>query len=105
MELDEDALQRVLDWAGKRVAAHERRLQMAPLMEAMSKDIDAMMTQFVPALMAGPSARTRESGLRLERSLAEYPERARVADEKRQEQLKAARRRTAALRRWLEELP
>ena len=103
-ELDADALREVRDWAQKRLDAHERRMQLQPVLDAFMHGMRDLTAKVVPDTMAGPRDRVRKSVLALEWSLEEYPERAREAEAKVHRVLEAARRRTESLERWLKEL-
>lgn len=103
-ELDVAGLEQVRSWAQARLESHEKRLRLAPLMEAMQKQIQLMQTQVVPNLLAEPKARTREAVLSLEQSLAELPVKIAEAERLQEDSLRSARARTAALRRWREAL-
>lgn len=103
-EIDAESLAGVHEMVAKRVRAIERRMSMAPLMEAMRKNIEQTMTQLVPDILAKPEARVRRSTLNLEKSLAEWPDKVREAKERLDNQLDSARARTAALKAWSEAL-
>lgn len=103
-ELDEVGLRHIRDWAQTRIDAHDKRQRLAPLRDAMQKQIEAMQTQVVPDLLAETTAQARRSLLSLEESLAKFPERLRDAEAQMDAVLAAAQGRTASLRCLLEAL-
>lgn len=103
-ELDIEALQATRDWVAAQLDAHDRRQRLAPLREAFAKRIELTNTEMIPDLMADATANTRKSILNLEKSFAETDAKIASAESEAQRLLASARRRTKALRRWLEDL-
>lgn len=103
-ELDIESLSTVRDWAQKRVDWQDRSKRTTPLIEAMGRTIQSTMSDLIPDAMADSVAQVRKSGLALEQGLEEFPEKLRKAEQEFQSAMQCARLRTAALRRWLEEI-
>lgn len=78
---------------------------MAPLLEAMGKDLRKLTTQVVPELLSKPEAQIRESTLALEDSLERWPAKVQEARELMDALLTSSKRRSAALDALLEALP
>jgi hypothetical protein len=104
IELDMDNLSKVNEWAKGRIVEYDRRRQNAPSREAMVKamglGIAELTTVLFPKLMAGSQAKTRKSIASLEKindALSDVESSTETA-------LLNARLRTAALRRWLEDI-
>lgn len=97
MEIDIDSLARVRSWAEQRIAAEERRQQLAPLLSAMKTQMRSMQFEVVPSWFAGPSADFRSAVEGLEHSLITKE----GSEDERSKILLAAQERTAALRDWL----
>ena len=104
IELDAECLRAVNQALRKRIEAHERRASMAPLRDALLKQIQLVRTQVVPEIMAKPNARVEQSTLALEAALAEFPKKLKEADEIMSGLLESSKSRTAALEVWLESL-
>jgi hypothetical protein len=103
-ELDAEALEGVRAWAQRRVDWVDRQRRMAPLYEAMDESNRILMTKITPDLMAGPRADSRRALLTLEKSVAAFPQRMMEQERKYEANLARVRRRTEALRAWLEAL-
>ena len=101
-EIDREALEYARNWAKARLHAHERRKQMAPMMEAMSSQVNALTNSVMPDFMVDAVARVRESTLAMEKSAPEHQEKMREAEDRKQKVLASTRRRTQSLRELLE---
>jgi len=77
---------------------------MAPLYEAFQESTRLLTTSITPELMAGPTANSRRALMNLEKSVAAFPERMKEQERTYESNLARVRRRTAALRAWLEVL-
>jgi hypothetical protein len=104
MELDLEALARLLPNIEKRIERHEHRQRMAPLHEAMFGNTENLITRTSPDLIAGPTARARQSVIKLEERQSESDRRFAEAERKLQLLQEASGLRTKALRSWLEEI-
>ena len=102
--LNESDLEAVRAWAQRRIDKRERWLRMAPLREAVGGGAKLLITSVVPNIMADPTVQTRRSVIALEKSDTEGAQRMRETEERLEAQLARAKRRTAALRGWLEAL-
>lgn len=89
--------QRWLDWA-------DRTQRTQPLREAMLKNNQILFGSLMPEAMVGMKARSRQTTLSLERRIAEFPKNLLEAEARMADELAAARRKTQALRLWLEEV-
>ena len=103
-ELDVGALEKLRLALEKRLERQDRWERTRPLREAMGESILNLITNITPELMAPPIAQSRKAALKLQQSLAEFPDRLRESEEEMQRLVNSAKLRTAALRRWLDKL-
>jgi hypothetical protein len=101
-ELDQTHLEQVHAWAQRKVDEHDRRQRLRPLQDAVIEQMRHFSSAGYLDIMAESLAQSRKSIIALERSVEEFREKERTEDEEVRAVLVSARRRTAALRYWLE---
>lgn len=103
MRIDTTSLEQVRAWADRVIDLDEYHRQIAPLMKEFFEPMHSAMIS-IPDAFTESAARTYESLVSLEQSVSEFPERKQEVERDLEAALASARRRTAALRQWLEAL-
>lgn len=86
----------------KQIDILDRRKRNLPLFEAMKTQMKQLQEGILPNLLAGPNRAVEEATLNLEKSTSSSNDLEREVREHFERSLAASRRRTAALRAWLE---
>jgi|GEM_PF-6173497 len=101
--LDLEQLEQIHTWAKERLAYAQRRQQRMQMMSVMMSSYRSLRETKMAELLAGPTARVRESTLKLEALLAKSDS-GETSPSGTQRMLEAAQRRTAVLREILASL-
>jgi len=86
------------------VNSYDRRRRFKPIFDLMRTNMQANMERLETEMVFGTKMNSRMNTLKLEETLRTFPERLRESEAEYEKVLTAARRRTASLEMWLENL-